>query len=134
MAAPLPKEPMRGDPLDANWGRAVARALRSQRVSGGPGIRASQGPDGTTISLAPGLGAGGGGTWTGAAPLIARVVNVSATPGRAPCQTLDGRNAGSQLVAALELAGGTGGGGGPYRVVAYPHVARVAAVEEEVQE
>ncbi len=57
MAAPLPKEPMPGDPLDADWGRAVARALRSQRVSAGPGLRASQGPDGTTLSLAPARGA-----------------------------------------------------------------------------
>ena len=57
MATPLPREPRRGDPLDADWGRAVARALRSQRVSSGPGLRVSSGPDGTTISRAPGRGA-----------------------------------------------------------------------------
>ena len=61
MSAPLPREPRPGERLDADWGRAVARALRSQRLSGGPGVRVSSGPDGTTVSIpagAPGSGEG----------------------------------------------------------------------------
>ena len=124
MAAPLPKEPMPGDPLDADWGRAVARALRSQRVSAGPGLRASQGPDGTTLSLAPGRG--GGASYAGTVPLIA-TVRIGTGIRTANCQTLDGRSAGEQRVAAIELAGGPEPSGSA-RCIVYPVGTRIAYV------
>ena len=56
---PLPSEPRRGDPVTADWARRVAAALRSLRLRGGPGVRVTTGPDGTTVSAAPGRGRGG---------------------------------------------------------------------------
>lgn len=124
MAARVPKEPMPGDPLDADWGRAVARALRSQRVSAGPGLRASQGPDGTTLSLAPERGAGA--SHTGAVPLVA-TVEVGAWIRTVNCRTLDGETVGNVRVAAIELAGGPGSGG-TARCIVYPVRTRIAYV------
>lgn len=121
------RDPSPGDYVTVDWGRAVVRALRSMRLTAGPGARVSTTPSGTTISLAPARG--GSGTLTGSSPLIARVSRVSASPQTSTCTTLDGRDAGKQTVAALELAGGSGSGGGPYRVVAYPVAVHVAAVE-----
>jgi hypothetical protein len=46
----LVKEPQPGSPIAASWGADVARAIRSLRLSGGPGILVTPGPGGTTIS------------------------------------------------------------------------------------
>ena len=52
-------DPATGDGVTAEWGRAVARAIRSLRLSGGPGVRVSTTPSGTTVSV-PGPGGRGG--------------------------------------------------------------------------
>ena len=49
---PSVREPSTGDALPA-WARDVARCLRSMRLSGGPGVRVSCTPNGTTVSVAP---------------------------------------------------------------------------------
>ena len=45
--------PQPGQPALASWGADVARAIRSMRLSGGPGIRVTPSPSGTTISAIP---------------------------------------------------------------------------------
>jgi hypothetical protein len=45
--------PQPGQPALASWGGDVARAIRSMRLSGGPGIRVTVSPSGTTISAIP---------------------------------------------------------------------------------
>jgi hypothetical protein len=42
--------PQPGQPALASWGADVARAIRSMRLSGGPGIRVTVSKSGTTIS------------------------------------------------------------------------------------
>jgi hypothetical protein len=42
--------PQPGQPALASWGGDVARAIRSMRLSGGPGIRVTVSSSGTTIS------------------------------------------------------------------------------------
>jgi hypothetical protein len=42
--------PQPGQPALASWGADVARAIRSMRLSGGPGIRVTVSSSGTTIS------------------------------------------------------------------------------------
>ena len=46
----LPKEPVPGQKLDATWGRDVVRALKRLTPSGGPGMRVTCGPNGTTFA------------------------------------------------------------------------------------
>ena len=50
------REPNRGDRITADWAREIVRALRSMRLFPGPGIRLSQTPDGTTLSVKGGAG------------------------------------------------------------------------------
>jgi hypothetical protein len=45
--------PQPGQPALASWGADVARAIRSMRLSGGPGIRVTPSASGTTISVIP---------------------------------------------------------------------------------
>ena len=52
------REPQRGDRITADWARELVKAVRSMRLFAGPGIRLTETPDGTTVSLA-GSGAGG---------------------------------------------------------------------------
>lgn len=44
------KIPSVGQRLSADYGRSVARAINSLRITGGPGVRVTQGPNGVTIS------------------------------------------------------------------------------------
>ena len=46
----FPKEPVPGQKLDATWGRDVVRALKRLTPSGGPGMRVTCGPNGTTFA------------------------------------------------------------------------------------
>ena len=46
----LPKEPVPGQKLDATWGRDIVRALKRLTPSGGPGMRVTCGPNGTTFA------------------------------------------------------------------------------------
>lgn len=46
------KIPSVGQRLSADYGRSVARAINSLRITGGPGVRVTQGPNGVTISAA----------------------------------------------------------------------------------
>lgn len=42
--------PASGDDITADWARELVKAVRSLRLSSGPGIRLTRTPDGTTIS------------------------------------------------------------------------------------
>ena len=52
------REPQRGDRITADWARELVKAVRAMRLFAGPGIRLTETPDGTTVSLA-GAGANG---------------------------------------------------------------------------
>ena len=47
------REPAKGDRITADWARELVRAVRSLRLSAGPGIKLTRTPEGTTISAAP---------------------------------------------------------------------------------
>lgn len=47
------KEPQRGDRITADWARELVRAVRSMRLSAGPGLRLTRTPSGTTVSVNP---------------------------------------------------------------------------------
>ena len=51
--------PAPGQRLTADFGRQLARNINSLRITGGPGVRVTQGPNGVTISAAS---QGGGGS------------------------------------------------------------------------
>lgn len=53
MTQPEIPEPAPGAPVTADWARRIARALRSMRIVGGPGIKVSTTPSGTTVSVPP---------------------------------------------------------------------------------
>ena len=48
----LPATPQPGSPLSSAWGRDVVDCLRSLLPRGGPGVRVSRSPNGTTIDAA----------------------------------------------------------------------------------
>lgn len=50
MTQPEIPEPAPGAPVTADWARRIARSMRSMRLSGGPGVRVSTTPSGTTVS------------------------------------------------------------------------------------
>lgn len=47
---PIP-DPAPGDGVTVGWGRSIARAIRSMRLSGGPGVSVRTTPAGTTVSV-----------------------------------------------------------------------------------
>ncbi len=51
------REPSKGDRITADWARELVKAARSMRRFAGPGIRLTETPDGTTVSV---NAAGGG--------------------------------------------------------------------------
>ncbi|MBQ6924481.1 MAG: hypothetical protein IJQ73_07565 [Kiritimatiellae bacterium] len=51
------REPSKGDRITADWARELVKAVRSMRLFAGPGIRLTETPDGTTVSV---NAAGGG--------------------------------------------------------------------------
>lgn len=51
------REPNKGDRITADWARELVKAVRSMRLFAGPGIRLTETPDGTTVSV---NAAGGG--------------------------------------------------------------------------
>lgn len=50
--SPLPSPPAPGEPLRASWARQLLDAIRSLRITAGPGLVSHQTPAGTTIALA----------------------------------------------------------------------------------
>jgi len=48
------REPQKGHPITADWGREVVKAVRGNVVIGGQGIRVTAGPNGVIISAVPG--------------------------------------------------------------------------------
>ena len=47
------REPQKGQPITADWGREVVKAIRENVVIGGKGIRVAAGPSGVVISAVP---------------------------------------------------------------------------------
>ena len=47
------REPQKGQPITADWGREVVQELRRRRVFGGQGVRVTEGPDGVMVSTVP---------------------------------------------------------------------------------
>lgn len=129
-SAPPIREPASGDGLTADWARAIVRALRSMRLSGGPGVRVSSTPSGTTVSLA---NAGG---WVPQEVMVATLPKISGAPLDAPVRPLTDLSgaAVTARVWALDLAMEEGPTG-KYDCVAFP-VSRVVAqaVSEDGEE
>ena len=113
-------DPRPGEPVSAEWGRAVARAIRSLRLSGGPGARVSATPSGTTVSFA---GARGGASLHEILrATLPRITGARTTAKAAPL--LGGAERDIEIW-ALDLAD-EDGPEGRYDVVAFP-VARMVA-------
>lgn len=81
----LPREPERGDSITADWARKVARALRALRLTAGPGIRIHAGPDGTTVSAAPGK-RGGAESFATCPAVFVRATGSGTGDNGCPCQ------------------------------------------------
>ena len=47
------RTPQRGQPVTAEWARAVVAAINANRVTAGEGLRETGGPNGKVLSLAP---------------------------------------------------------------------------------
>ena len=104
----LPRTPRSGDPVSADWARKVADELRAQRVIGGPGVKVSRTPNGTTVSAAiprASGSAGGGGAGGHLAVTVSSLSNAPVRPTSA--QSLDGGSVGlsSIRVYAMDIAG-----------------------------
>jgi len=47
------REPQSGQPVSADWGREIVKAVRERTIVSGEGIRATQSPGGTVVSIVP---------------------------------------------------------------------------------
>jgi hypothetical protein len=52
------REPVKGEPIRADFGRDICRALRAARVIAGPGVRVDHGPAGQRVTLISARSAG----------------------------------------------------------------------------
>ena len=117
---PIP-EPAPGDAVGADWARTLVRALRSMRLSGGPGVRVSTTPEGTTVSAAPGAAASGR-----AEILLVSIPRVSGRAVRGTGRPLSGKGAARAVECwAADLADEEGPAG-PFTVVGFPAARMVA--------
>lgn len=124
MSAQLPREPRAGDRIEADWARAVARAIRSQRVVGGPGVIVSSGPDGTTVSVPRRPKARAAASAAGSAAVLVSATVSAGASGGVQCTVYgDGPHnpsTGSGILYFADVAMGSGVAGGTHWFVGFP--------------
>ena len=115
--------PASGDDITADWARELVKAVRSLRLSSGPGIKLTRTPEGTTVSTS-------GTDGRTAAPVGLAEVDVGMVAasstwsfGRFSVTTSNGESYALDMAETALTAGLPGGA----RIIVHPTMARIAA-------